>query len=697
MTASVGTISYGVSALAYLFLSLLLLTSWRGRVSGAMLVGACLLSALWAAAVAFPAGAMGALAGEILEVLRNGAWLAFLVVLLGLSVRGSDGARFVRPLAGGVAALCALMLVLTAYFHLRAGRAGGFPDPLLAIVGQLMFAVMGMALVEQLYRNAHPEQRWGIKFLCFGLGGMFAYDFYLYADALLFQRVDRNIWDARGIVNALIVPLIAVSAARNPKWSLAVSVSRRILFHSAALFGAGVYLMVMAAAGYYIRYFGGTWGAVLQATFLFGAVVVLFAMLFSGTLRARLKVFVSKHFFSYRYDYREEWLRFTRTLSEGDPGGWLPERAIKAIAELVESPAGALWLARDGGAFEPAGHWNMPSAAGIEPADGALARFLEARQWVVSLEEHRVSPESYGGLELPGWLQAVPRAWLVVPLLFQERLLGFAVLARSRVQVRVNWEVRDLLKTAARQAASFLAQHEAANALVVARQFESFNRMSAFIVHDLKNVVAQLSLMLANAERHGHNPVFQRDMIGTVEHAVGKMKRLLTQLRGESTSVAPAPVRLDEVARQAVAERAGLKPAPVLEAAEEGLCVNADRERLGRVVGHLVQNAIEATPPGGRVAVRLCRQDGQAVLEVSDSGCGMSEQFIRDGLFRPFHSTKKAGMGIGAYESRHYVSELGGRIEVRSREAEGTTFRVILPLCGAAGAVEETVLQRGTG
>ena len=236
--------------------------------------------------------------------------------------------------------------------------------------------------------------------------------------------------------------------------------------------------------------------------------------------------------------------------------------------------------------------------------------------------------------------------------MLHERLLGFVVLARSRGRFKLNWEVNDLLKTAGQQAASYLAQLEAAKALLVARQFESFNRMSAFVVHDLKNLVAQLSLLLSNAARHKDDPAFQEDMLETIAHSVDKMSRLLFQLRGDYSLEPPVPVALDEVLRQAVAARADSKPAPLLDVGEGAATVVAHRVRLERVIGHLIQNAIEATPAAGSVAVRLLRQNSSAVIEIADTGCGMSEQFVRERLFKPFESTKAAGMGIGTYETR---------------------------------------------
>jgi putative PEP-CTERM system histidine kinase len=692
----IGIFSYAAAALAFLVLAILLITSWRGRIPGALLILATLLSMSWSAAAAYQVyWQHPALSFEpVLEVLRSVAWCAFLIVLL---------VSFTRPVnwvtkacVGAFALFCILLAAMSFSLGPEGGRLSG--SSFGAVVGRVILSVIGLALVEQLYRNTPTQKRWEAKFLCLGLGGMFAYDFFLYADAMLLKRVEADFWSARGFVNALVVPLIAVSARRNPQWSFDIFVSRRILFHTATLMGAGLYLLLMAAAGYYIQVFGGDWGRVLQAAFLFGALVLLGTIVSSGMLRARLRVFLSKHFFRYGFDYREEWLRFTRRLSEGEPGIELRVRAVQAIAELAESPGGALSLVRDGGVFECAARWNMPAPVGTENIESPFCRFLEERDWVISLEEYETQPERYSGLKLPQWLRSIPNASLVVPLMLHERLLGFLVLARSLGGIRLNWEVNDLLKMAGRQAAGYLGQLEAAEALLVARQFESFSRMSAFVVHDLKNLVAQLSLMLSNAVKHRSNPEFQQDMISTVEYSVEKMRRLLAQLHGvDQEALRPARVKLEDSLQRVIAAKIRFIPAPSLEVADPGLHVIADPDRFERVIGHLVQNAIEAAVPNGEVVVRLTRDNGDAVIKVCDNGRGMSEEFVRERLFRPFASTKAAGMGIGAYETREYIRELGGRIEVKSAVERGTEFRVILPLAqgkDSLGLREEDTNER---
>jgi len=685
MTVHIGAVSYGAAAVAFALLTVLFLVSWRGKLQGALLAAAAATTTAWAGTLSYVllSGVAWVPLLTGLEFARDGFWLAFLYKLLEARTEGAEEKhrRFLRRVfrfgLGAVLGFAALSMALATLPREQ------LPDwsRSLSVVGLIALSLVGIALIEQLYRNASDTQRWAIKYFCLGLGAMFAYDFYLYSEGLLFKQIDETVWTARGVANAVVVPLLAVSAARNPQWSLDVFVSRRMVFHTTTLLGAGVYLLLMSAAGYYIRFFGGSWGNVLQSVFLFGALVILAVVVFSGAMRAKLKVFVSKHFFSYKYDYREEWLQFTRTLSEGEPGVAVRERSLRAVAGLVDSPGAALWMAQDDGAFAFAAHWNFPVAGESVAADDSLCHFLRERQWVINLAELADSPDLYGDLQLPAWLETARDAWLVVPLMMHEDLIGFMLLARPRTERSFNWEDSDLLKTAGRQAAVHLAQVGAMEALGQARQFESFNRFSAFVVHDLKNVVAQLSLMLKNAEKHKHNPEFQDDMLATVGHATEKMTRMLSQLRaGYQTAQGAGWVNLAELLAAVVGGKAQYRPAPRFAHAGGDVWVLAERERLARVLGHLVQNAIEATPDTGAVEVSLKTGDGRAVIEVRDTGKGMDEAFIRSQLFRPFSSTKSAGMGIGAYECREYVRELKGDIRVESRVNEGSTFTVSLPV-----------------
>lgn len=661
---------------------------WRGGTRAAMLLAAVILSMLWAGVgLAFALTDRADLwnVTRFLDLARIGAWCAFLLMLLRSGTQDDRAANEVQSASGrSMAILLGVLLIGGAVLPIDppTGVLPLEPQHRAGFVMHVGLSILGLVLVEQLLRSAPASGRWGLKPLCLGLGGAFIYDLFMYADASLFGILDADIWSAHGAIQALVVPFVAISAVRNKQWTVNIHLSRQVVFQSTALLGSGVYLLAAAAIGYYIRFFGGTWGRTLQIALLFGALLLLGLLFTSGTLRAKLRVFVNKNFYSYRYDYREEWLKFTRILSAPEASSNVQEQSIRALCDLVESPSGGLWLKSDEQGFRPAARWNTATMDAIEPADSAFARFLADSGWVINLEEFRQTPQRYAGLALPQWLAELASAWVVVPLATNDELIGFVVLSNPRVKVEVNWEVLDLLKTAGRQAAGYLGYIRAAEALLESKKFDAFNRMSAFVVHDLKNLVSQLSLMLKNAERHRDNPEFQQDMLETVQHVVGRMNHLLLQLRSGATPIEkPKAVDLSAVAgRVQRAKGDGTRRLSV--EAPSGIMVFGHEDRLEHVVGHLVQNALDAIGPQGRVVVKVYdngRPEAGAVVEVEDDGIGMTPDFVREKLFRPFQTTKPTGMGIGIYESAQYVGSIGGRLLVESEPNRGTRIKVVLP------------------
>ncbi len=687
---TIGFVSYITAAGIFTALLLVLLVCRTGGVFRRLLAVAAVASALWAAGAAYQAAFNTLLIfPQLLEFLRDLAWLTFLLHLLNVKISGKGAvSTWLTTVRHGLYLFTAVMMALGLYLHFNDVSPSFLAKADFQLAGHLLLAVVGLVLLEQILRNTPLDLLRAIKYLCFGIGGIFAYDFYLYSDALLFQRIDPALWEARGFINATVVPVIGIALARNPQWSPGVLISRRVVFHTSALLGSGIYLLAMGMGGYYVRDYGGTWGVVAQAIFLFGAGLILLILLFSGPLRARLRVFINKHFFHYKYDYREEWLRFIKTLSSSDQNVPLPDRVIRAMAQMMDCPGGILWVRRDGhedGIFKPEALWNisLPVPAS-EPANSSLIQFLEIQKWVINLDEYERDPELYrslGDLNMPSWLKFIPNAWLISPLILQEKLMGFVVLTRSPASHKhFNWEDSDLLKTSGSQAASYLAQHAISQALAEARQFEAFNRLSTYVVHDLKNLISQLSLVVSNAARHKSNPLFMENVISTVENSVSKMNRLLQHLREGPQAETRRSVDLAKLLDEVVRESQAVKPSPVFECQAVSLSVTADRDRLASVVGHVIRNAQDATPENGKVVVRLQRVNGHAVIEVEDTGCGMDESFMSARLFRPFQTTKgSSGMGIGVYEAREFVRALGGDVYVNSKPGQGTVFRIHLP------------------
>jgi putative PEP-CTERM system histidine kinase len=697
---SLGLISYGSAAAAFLMLSALLLTSWEGRAQGVRLIVACVMTALWAGALALDTQGrpLPVLVLPIVEVLRYGAWF---VVLTGLTATGGIASGLSRA----VHILWVGTLALVTFSPLLAARGWPAAQPVSVLAGAgLLMSLLGIVLLEQIYRNAREGGRHALKFFVIAVGLMCAYDLFLYSQAQLLKGIEPDSWDARGFVVLLMVPLLAIAARRNPQWSLNVFVSRHVAFYTTSFLAVGTYLLLMAGGGYLIRLYGGTWGRAAEIVFFAGAGVVLLALMASGSLRRRLRVFINKHFYRNRYDYRVEWLRFIQTLSAPEEGLQTRDNAVRAIAQIIGSPGGLLYLrSEDGSEFRASGSWprqdfNVRGHVSLEPGS-ELVELLAKQQWVLDIAEHRQTPDAYHDVVLPEAIVGEQRFRLIVPLTHVEDLIGFVVLADPPPPFNPNYEDRDLLKTVGRHVAVHLAQYDTDRRLAESRQFEAYHRLTAFVMHDLKNLTAQLALIVSNADKHRRNPDFVDDAIGTIASSTDRMQRLIAQLQRRETQGAKGRVSLGAIARSAAERCAARRPVPEGGSIDDETWVEADPERLTMIVEHVIRNAQDATGEGGEVRYSVAL-DGEgesgdtvaagdtsklhvsaAVLTVSDTGCGMTREFIQERLFKPFDTTKGSkGMGIGAYQVREYVLSLGGRIDIASEPGQGTRVTLRIPL-----------------
>jgi putative PEP-CTERM system histidine kinase len=723
--ASLGIYSYSIAALAFLLLTALLATGWRGRSQGIRLIGACAVTAGWAALMA-AAAVIGEVPVHVIafgDCMRDGAWI---FVLSGLAASAGVATTFARALNAGwiLAALYLLIALLTS----RAGVSIVVPG-VLPIATGIGLALGGLVLVEQVYRNARGEVRYGLKYLAFALGTLWVYDVYLYSQAQWLHAIDVETWNARGLVATLTVPLVALAARRNARWSLDIFVSRQVMFYTTTLIAVGAYLLFMAFGAYAIRLHSGGWGRSMQLVFLAGAGIVLLSLVASGRLRRRLRVFLNKHFYRDKYDYRAEWLRFIDTLTIAEEGADTQETAVRAIAQIFGSPGGVLYLRRDSEErFEataawPRGRVDLAQYPPIPVADD-LPSFMARRQWVVDAKERASAPDLYDDIVLPAPFGSSELHRIILPLLHGPALLGFVALEEPPSPFQPNYEDRDLLKTVGRHVATHLAQHEADRRLAENRQFEAYHRLTAYVMHDLKNLAAQLALIVENAERHRRNPEFVDDAISTIANSTARMQGLIGLLQRREVQGASQKIALVEVARRAVEHCSTRSPVPVLLASASDVHVDCDPERLSVIVEHVIRNAQDATPGSGSVtlsvevggaeaslrpgtretAVGVIRDNRssaadearasavvgatsrflsvpRAVLTVSDTGSGMTREFIQERLFRPFDTTKGSkGMGIGAYQVRAYVQSLGGRVEVVSEPGRGTRFMLLLPV-----------------
>lgn len=687
-----GSISHATGTLTYLLATVLLARSYLRRNTDRALLLACAFTSLWLGALTLQAmtDQPPFYIRYALEVIRNASWLIVLFLVLGVGLTPTRSAYRTQYWISLLA--CALLL-----FLFLAGFVRGVFDLTLVhgrflLVSQISLSLCGMVLLEQIWRNAAGYNRSNIRYLATAIGALFAYDFFLYSDALLFNQVSTALWDARGAVNALVAPLIGLTLVNSRRQPIEVQVSRQLVFHTSALLVAGLYLLVMSVGGYYIKFFGGSWSAGLQVLFFFGALVFFVVLVSSNKLRARLMVFISQHFFNYKYDYREEWLKITRMLTATDSDEALTDRVIRVLMSVVKCNAGALWVKDEDNNFTVLASINLPGIRlpDLEPSS-SLIEYMSESDWIIDLHEHQLNPKAYRSLTIPDGIWSAEKPWLIVPLFLKDELYGCVLIASPLTPVELNWENYDMIKIVARQACSYLALSQAQERLAEAKQFEAVSRTSAFMIHDLKTMIAQLSLLTKNASRHKTNPAFVDDMVRTTEHTVNKMNHLLQQIHNPTKQVdEDRQIDLTKLIRAVIESHAKNLPIPTMNHPPQfPIMVRADPEMLSTVIGHIVQNAQDATQKHGRIQVSIILNGAFAEIQIEDNGCGMSEEFIKYQLFKPFESTKGlVGMGIGAYQCREYLRRIGGGIEVTSQLGVGTRFTLKVPVVHAAPRAE---------
>lgn len=689
MLPDLSVISHGAAAAVFAILSVLVGTRYLRRDIDRALFLAALVTTLWASSLVTQNlwGLPSFFIRYLLELLRDTAWILLLFAMLRDTVRQGRLKGQLKKLLG--IATTTLLLILVTLGCLEFVFDVTLVNGKTKLIGQIALALLGLSLVEQIWRNAPASGRSSMKYLCIGTATIFIFDFLMYADALLFGGIADSFWNARGFVNAALVPLFAINVVNTRKQPIDFQLSRSAVFHASTLIFAGVYLLLLSVSGYYIRILGGNWGEALQVLISAVALVFLTTLVLSRRVRSKLMVLISQNFFDYKYDYREEWLKLTKELSDISDEPPLPQRAIHILAGLVESNAGAIWLKSEQGPYnlKESANLAIPKYTVIDE-DAELVRLFNEKEWIVNLDEYKADPVSYNLLEIPDAIAKTPDGWLVIPLYLGSELYGIAMIGRPYARVDLNWENFDLIKVVARQTCNLLAQADAQNRLSRAMQFEAVSKASAFMVHDLKTVIAQLSLLVNNAQKHKNNPAFIDDMINTTDHAVGKMTNLVDHIREPSTSPESEIKTLDltELVSNLLEHYNRALPVPRLEGQTPKIMIEADPEQLRSVLGHLIQNAQDATPPDGEVTLALKIARGNVMLFIQDTGCGMTEDFISGKLFKPFESTKGlTGMGIGAYQAREYIHKLGGALDATSEPGVGSCFSIRIPLIDNQG------------
>jgi putative PEP-CTERM system histidine kinase len=663
---------------ATLFAALFMVTIYLTKIKAAhfSLTAAAFISMVWHIAIAFnyrnvPLDKADLL---ILEIGRYGAWITALLATLKYST-GQHLPNVIRYLIHGLWILAFIAIVSMRQFQ----------NPILEnsnifIWTSLILSIIALICVEQLYRNYSYSRI--VKLWSLISCAIFVYDIYLFSYSLVFNEIDTELWQARGAINgiaALILSLGSLALSGQSSHNAKFSLSRPVAFYTASMTAAGSFLALIAMGGYYVQLYGGSWGTIIQILVLFLAVLSISIVFISRTIRSRLNVWINKNFFHHKYDYRVEWLQLINYLSRTPDVQNFHLRAITAVASIFKSPRGALWLLQNE-RYVPVStmHLSLPTQSTEEPINTPFCQGLQ-QEWVFSPYSQDKDQNELNKV-LPEWIFAIPDLWLVLPLLIEQDLLGFIILTKPSTQdVALTWEDLDLLKNVGRQVASYIDRQQAADLIAESRQFDAFNKLTAFIMHDLKNLIAQLALVVENAAKHKDNPAFVEDAINTIDNSVARMSNLLKKLqRNEAMEL--RSLELSKILMEASKKCKEIQPVPTLRLEDSNIIVNADPDHLLMTCIHIIKNAQEATPSNGFVDVTLRREGNNAIITFEDNGEGMDEAFIRNQLFKPFVTTKSGkGMGVGVYQANEYICSLGGKLSVESTPGTGTTFTLSIP------------------
>lgn len=548
----------------------------------------------------------------------------------------------------------------------------------------LLFLVLNLwcvVLLEQLYRNANVKAKWALWPLVIALGSIGVFEFILFAQASMLNQLNTDLWAIRAFIAILAVPFLLISIRRMKDWSVNVFISRQVVFYSSMLMISGLYLLVMAFAGYILNYLGGEWGDTLSVAFIIMGGIVLAVLLMTERIRREVKVFITKHFFANKYDYRIEWLKLIEQLKVGEGVDYY-QAALTTISTTLKINNGLLVKKVAPSQYQVLSSNGINFSEGLAKELAMIEDYCKSNAWIVDLAEYQQVEKSYQGLFLDTALFSQERVAIIVPIFSKQNFYGFFALSSPEDGNKLlNWEDRDLLSAISKQLSHYLTLNEASEALSQAKQFDAFNRMSAFLVHDLKNVQAQLELINTNAKRHRNNPEFVDDVFETVESAANRLSHTLQQLRNKQVEATKSrDVELSTLITDIVSNRIADLPRVTIEQLDNAN-LSIDEEKIASVLNHLIQNAQEATSDNGWVKINATSAESTVIIKISDNGSGMSQTFIQNRLFKPFDTTKgNAGMGIGVFEAKQFIESIHGELVVLSEQGKGTVFKLTLPL-----------------
>ncbi|MDT0593483.1 XrtA/PEP-CTERM system histidine kinase PrsK [Glaciecola petra] len=669
-------IGYSLTAFGYLLLVFLLLVGKKAGLVKRLLLCATVVTFLWSVMHIQAIGIVTQLSDYVtLDSVRLLIWSLFLAACL-----QNQSSSFWRLLGSGKTLTIITLPMLGVVLSLT-----HIISPSIKYLVFTLITIEFLVLLEQLFRQS-AKQKWEYKPLIIYLGALTTFDFFTYANAAMVNNLNWAFFAARGYIYLALLPFLVLAIRRIQQWGIEIFVSREVVMHSTLLMLSGVYLLVMALLGYIVNYFGGEWGAPIQIALFLIAIALLLSLFLSHEFRTKLKVFITKNFYANQFDYRVEWVALTQRLSiETKSLPDIYQAALIAWMQGIKYRQGLLVkLSNDQTQIvaQKSPYEENISHKSLQLVPDIVA-FMAKKPWIIDLLEMQKMPEMYEELPNRNEFMKSFGYQLTLPIFKNQELWGLVMLNSPELETRtINWELRDYLTAVTDQTANFIFQAESSQALAENAQFAAFNRMSAFVVHDLKNVLAQVNLLLANAKQHKSNPEFIDDTFETLEHTKARMDKMLKQLMDKSVDGdrRTSTTKIIDLIEELIETKCkSILPHPTVSG-DVSLTINIEPEKFANVLYHIVSNAQQATNNDGKVNIVVEEADNLIHVVVCDNGSGMTQSFINEKLFVPFETTKgNAGMGIGAYDAKTYMESIGGSLSVTSIVGEGSQFTLNIP------------------
>ncbi len=573
-----------------------------------------------------------------------------------------------------------------------------------------LYLLIGILLclvqLENTLRFSLGSNRRTTKYVIIGVGSVLAYHIYLASQAILFSFLDISYLPVTSIVILISCIITTFAVVRNKLLDVNIFVSRYIIYNSFTILFAGAYLLIVGIVAQGIKMAGGTYDTFWSVLFTFTAILSLVVAVLSTGFRRRLQLFITRHFYRHKYEFRDKWMETIEKIGLNNDLSQIEESLVEMISETMAVREVFLWI------YEPVHREYSLVKSTISKV--SQLRLKEDHPLILRIKdcsapfyitETPSHPEFISGSQTMhkkeilkqvqndraevrddiSPLLIATKATLCTPLKAgQGDLIGFILQGEDISGEPYKKDDFDLLKAMASHAAERIRNIHLTHELLASKEAEAFHHVSSFFIHDLKNFVSTLSLLSHNAEEHIGNPEFQQDALKTLKLIVSKMNGMVSNLTvlSKGIQINPARMNVNEVVEETLSALNGNVSGKVLKDLEEIPLINADSGQLQKVFLNLLLNAIEASSPGEpdkKIMVHTYSRNGDVILSVADQGCGMTEEFINTDLFKPFRSSKSNGLGIGLFQCKKIIDAHSGILEVKSEVGKGSEFRVILP------------------